>query len=166
LCVVRRGELEAAVPGAGCAEPRLDAGQRRTRHRRRSAACCRGGRRRLSRLPYTGLLYAALPQGHCAHRRHRRPEARDGARGVAGRTDRQRRAGRNGRRAARRNGSDAMGAASAARRWYWQRISAMAVTVFVLAHLALVTWAVRGGLSAAEVLGRTQGSVGWGVFYA
>lgn len=59
-----------------------------------------------------------------------------------------------------------MSAASAARRWYWQRISAMAMTVFVLAHLALVTWAVRGGLSAAEVLGRTQGSVGWGVFYA
>src|SRR5690606_23213338 len=29
-----------------------------------------------------------------------------------------------------------------------------------------VTWAVRGGLSAAEVLGRTQGSVGRGAFYA
>lgn len=59
-----------------------------------------------------------------------------------------------------------MSAAGAARRWYWQRISAMAMTIFVLAHLALVTWAVRGGLSAAEVLGRTRGSVGWGAFYA
>ncbi|MBT6273414.1 MAG: succinate dehydrogenase [Chromatiales bacterium] len=35
----------------------------------------------------------------------------------------------------------------------------------VLVHLGVIIFAVRGGLSAAEILGRTQGSVGWGVFY-
>ncbi|MEO6624884.1 MAG: succinate dehydrogenase [Burkholderiaceae bacterium] len=52
-----------------------------------------------------------------------------------------------------------------ARRWYWQRISAMVLVLCVIAHLALVIYAVRGGLSAAEILGRTQGSWGFAAFY-
>ena len=32
-------------------------------------------------------------------------------------------------------------------------------------HLVLILYAVHGGLSAAEILGRTQGSVAWGAFY-
>ena len=35
----------------------------------------------------------------------------------------------------------------------------------VLAHLALILYAVRGGLSAAEILARTQGSAFWALFY-
>jgi fumarate reductase subunit C len=58
-----------------------------------------------------------------------------------------------------------MSAAGAARRWYWQRVSAMAMALFVLAHLAIITLAVRGGLSAAEILGRTRGSLAWMAFY-
>jgi len=46
-----------------------------------------------------------------------------------------------------------------------QRLSAMALAPLVLVHLGLVLMAVRGGLTAAEILGRTQGSVGWGLFY-
>lgn len=53
-----------------------------------------------------------------------------------------------------------------ARRWYWQRISAMVLALFVLGHLAVMVYAVRGGLSAAEILGRTRGSWAFGAFYA
>lgn len=52
-----------------------------------------------------------------------------------------------------------------ARRWYWQRISAMVLAICVLAHLAVILYAVRGGLSAAEILGRTRGNWGFAAFY-
>ncbi len=58
------------------------------------------------------------------------------------------------------------GAVAQAKRWYWQRISAMALALFVAVHLAVMVYAVRGGLSAAEILGRTQGSWAFGAFYA
>ena len=53
-----------------------------------------------------------------------------------------------------------------ARRWYWQRISAMVLALCVLVHLGVMVYAVRGGLSAAEILGRTQGNWGFAAFYA
>lgn len=46
-----------------------------------------------------------------------------------------------------------------------QRISAMVLAPLVIAHLVLILVAVEGGLSAAEILERTRGSVGWAVFY-
>lgn len=46
-----------------------------------------------------------------------------------------------------------------------QRLSAMVLAPLVLTHLAVIVYAIRGGLSAAEILGRTQGSLGWGLFY-
>lgn len=57
-------------------------------------------------------------------------------------------------------------ARTAARLWYWQRISAMVLALCVVAHLAGIIYAVRGGLSATEILGRTQGSWAFGAFYA
>lgn len=53
-----------------------------------------------------------------------------------------------------------------AKRWWWQRISAMVLAVCVLVHLIVIVYAVRGGLSAAEILDRTRGSIGFGAFYA
>lgn len=53
-----------------------------------------------------------------------------------------------------------------AKRWYWQRISAMVLALCVLVHLGVMVYAVRGGLSAAEILGRTQGNWGFAAFYA
>jgi fumarate reductase subunit C len=38
--------------------------------------------------------------------------------------------------------------------------------VCVVLHLAGMIWAVRGGLSAAEILARTQGNGLWAAFYA
>ncbi|WP_025771026.1 succinate dehydrogenase [Thioalkalivibrio sp. HK1] len=46
-----------------------------------------------------------------------------------------------------------------------QRLSALVMVPVVIVHLGLVIYAVRGGLSAGEILGRTQGSVAWGLFY-
>lgn len=46
-----------------------------------------------------------------------------------------------------------------------QRLTAVLLAPLVLVHLGVVVAAVRGGLSAAEILGRTQGSVGWALFY-
>jgi fumarate reductase subunit C len=57
-------------------------------------------------------------------------------------------------------------AAAQARRWYLQRLSAMALALCVLVHLALIVFATRGGLSAAEILARTRGSIAFGTFYA
>jgi len=53
-----------------------------------------------------------------------------------------------------------------ARMWYWGRISAMALAFFVLAHLVIIIYAVRGGLTGTEILGRTHGNVAFGLFYA
>jgi fumarate reductase subunit C len=51
--------------------------------------------------------------------------------------------------------------------WLWlaQRASAGVLAACVLVHLAVVIYAVRGGLTAAEILGRTHGSVAWLSFY-
>jgi fumarate reductase subunit C len=57
-------------------------------------------------------------------------------------------------------------AVAQARRWYWQRISAMVLALCVVIHLAGMVWAVRGGLSAAEILSRTQGNALFAAFYA
>ena len=47
-------------------------------------------------------------------------------------------------------------AALQARLWYWQRVSAMVLALCVVVHLATIVFAVRGGLSAGEILARTK----------
>jgi fumarate reductase subunit C len=42
----------------------------------------------------------------------------------------------------------------------------MVLALCVLVHLATIVLAVRGGLSAAEILSRTRGSAAWLSFYA
>ena len=46
-----------------------------------------------------------------------------------------------------------------------QRLTAKLLAPLVVVHLVLILYAVHGGLSAAEILGRTQGSPAWGAFY-
>ena len=58
-----------------------------------------------------------------------------------------------------------MNAATQAKLWYWQRISAMALALFVIVHLITLVYAVRGGLTGAEVLDRTRGSAIAALFY-
>ena len=51
------------------------------------------------------------------------------------------------------------------RLWYWGRISSIVLAFCVLVHLAVIIYAVRGGLSGAEVLARTHGNLAFGLFY-
>lgn len=53
----------------------------------------------------------------------------------------------------------------AARLYLVQRLSAMALAPLVIVHLLGILLAVRGGLTADEILARTQGAVGWMLFY-
>ena len=53
-----------------------------------------------------------------------------------------------------------------ARLWIAQRASAAVLALCVVVHLATIIYAVRGGLTAAEILGRTRGSAGWFAFYS
>jgi len=46
-----------------------------------------------------------------------------------------------------------------------QRITALLMAPLVLGHLAVMIYAIQGGLSAEEILGRTQGSAVWFLFY-
>ena len=50
--------------------------------------------------------------------------------------------------------------------WIAQRASAAVLALCVLVHLATLIYAVQGGLTAAEILGRTRGSVAWLAFYS
>ncbi len=46
-----------------------------------------------------------------------------------------------------------------------QRISAVVMVPLVIGHLAVMIYAVQGGLTAGEILARTQGSLWWASFY-
>ncbi|MDH5748822.1 MAG: succinate dehydrogenase [Rhodospirillales bacterium] len=51
--------------------------------------------------------------------------------------------------------------------WMWMahRASAFVMAPLVLAHMAVMIYAIDEGLSASEILSRTQGSMGWAAFY-
>jgi fumarate reductase subunit C len=55
--------------------------------------------------------------------------------------------------------------ATEAKLWYAQRISAMVLALCVLVHLVTILYAIHGGLSAAEILGRTRGNLAFALFY-
>ena len=45
------------------------------------------------------------------------------------------------------------------RLYMFQRMTALLMAPLVVGHLAVMIYAVQGGLSASEILGRTQGSL-------
>ena len=49
--------------------------------------------------------------------------------------------------------------------WLAQRASAAVLALCVIVHLTTMIVAVRGGLTAAEILARTRGSLVWAAFY-
>jgi fumarate reductase subunit C len=51
--------------------------------------------------------------------------------------------------------------------WLWiaQRGAGLILALAVTLHIATIIYAVHRGLSAAAILGRTQGNVAWFVFY-
>jgi len=46
-----------------------------------------------------------------------------------------------------------------------QRVTALVMAPLVLGHLAVMIYAIQSGLSTAEILSRTQGSLLWFLFY-
>jgi fumarate reductase subunit C len=50
--------------------------------------------------------------------------------------------------------------------WIAQRASAAVLALCVVVHLGTMIYAIRGGLSAAEILGRTRGNFAWLAFYS
>ena len=59
-----------------------------------------------------------------------------------------------------------MSAQREVRFWVAQRATAVILAICVAVHLATMIYAVRGGLTAGEILGRTRGSIAWGTFYS
>jgi fumarate reductase subunit C len=57
-------------------------------------------------------------------------------------------------------------ARSETRLWLAQRASAAVLALCVAVHLATMIVAVKGGLSAADILARTRGNFAWAAFYA
>jgi succinate dehydrogenase subunit C len=49
--------------------------------------------------------------------------------------------------------------------WLAQRVTGALLALAVVVHLGTIVYAVRGGLTAVEVLGRLQGNVAWLLFY-
>lgn len=60
-----------------------------------------------------------------------------------------------------------LGGAGRGEAWLYivQRLSALLMAPLVIGHLALILIAVRGGLSAQEILARTQSSAFWPLMY-
>src|ERR1051326_8717082 len=142
LCGLRQRALERRLSRARGAQPRLDAGQRRAR--RRQCRTPRGGRggRRLPLLPLAPILPGALPVGAQSDRIDRRAQAAYRALLPRGR-DRD----------------------MNVRLYVAQRLTAALMVPLVVAHLAVIFYATRPGLTAADVLARTRGSIAWAVFY-
>ena len=51
------------------------------------------------------------------------------------------------------------------RLYVWQRLTAAVIAPLVLVHVVVIFYATRKGLTAAEILARTRGSIVWASFY-
>jgi fumarate reductase subunit C len=51
------------------------------------------------------------------------------------------------------------------RLYVWQRLTAAIMVPLVLVHIAVIFYATRKGLTAADILARTRGSVAWASSY-
>ena len=46
-----------------------------------------------------------------------------------------------------------------------QRVTALLMIPLIVGHLVVIMYAARGGLSSADILARTRGSLAWASFY-
>ena len=51
------------------------------------------------------------------------------------------------------------------RLYVWQRLTAALMVPLVLAHVAVIFYASRKGMTAADILARTRSSIAWVSFY-
>ena len=51
------------------------------------------------------------------------------------------------------------------RLYVWQRATAAVMAPLVMLHIAVIFYATRHDMNAADILGRTRGSIAWAAFY-
>ena len=51
------------------------------------------------------------------------------------------------------------------RLYVWQRLTAALMAPLVLIHIAVIFYATRQGMTAADILSRTRGSIMWASYY-
>jgi fumarate reductase subunit C len=51
------------------------------------------------------------------------------------------------------------------RLYLWQRATAALMVPLVLVHIAVIFYAARNGMTAADILSRTHGSIVWASYY-
>ena len=51
------------------------------------------------------------------------------------------------------------------RLYVWQRATAALMVPLVLVHIAVIFYATRNGMTAADILSRTHGSIVWASYY-
>jgi fumarate reductase subunit C len=51
------------------------------------------------------------------------------------------------------------------RLYLWQRATAALMVPLVLVHIAVIFYATRNGMTAADILSRTHGSIMWASYY-
>jgi fumarate reductase subunit C len=51
------------------------------------------------------------------------------------------------------------------RLYLWQRATAALMVPLVLVHIAVIFYATRNGMTAADILSRTHGSIVWASYY-
>jgi fumarate reductase subunit C len=51
------------------------------------------------------------------------------------------------------------------RLYVWQRTTAVLMLPLLLVHIAVIFYATRKGMTAADILARTRGSIVWASFY-
>jgi len=51
------------------------------------------------------------------------------------------------------------------RLYVWQRLTAALMVPLVVVHVAVIFYATRKGMTAADILARTRGSIVWASFY-
>jgi len=49
--------------------------------------------------------------------------------------------------------------------YVWQRLTAAVMAPLVLLHIAVIFYATRQDLTAADILSRTRGSIAWASYY-
>ncbi len=52
------------------------------------------------------------------------------------------------------------------RLYLWQRLTAALLVPLVVVHIAVIFYATRQGMTAADILSRTHGSMVWASYYA
>src|SRR4029079_10576015 len=122
----------------------LDIGERRARRGPRRAARRGVGQRRLHVVPLARVVSRSLSALAQPDRVDRRPQA-------------PRHSGVSARQQVKRHVN--------VRLYILQRATAAIMAPLVLLHIAVIFYANHKGISAADILARTRGSVAWALFY-